>query len=250
MPTVQPQDDLDRIFDHRATRIMSGILGIARAAATGESVIQARARLGKIIDNTRGLTNIIGRRRTWLAHEDLKAHAFAQATRMVQTDVLPDVTFEEAVDAITTRTPEVLPEALQNAPSGVKADYVGQLYNDGGFAISGTTSDETVKRVQKIIADALATGQETPDAVDIIDELLPFARSRSETIFRNNVTGAYADGIYTMMDDPAVSAVIAALRFDSAGDTDVTAICKAFEGTVAPHKHVIWNKRTMPCHHG
>jgi len=226
-----------------APRLVAAVEGLARAhlpEGAGDPAT-ARRTLARVLAETLALSNLFARRRVVLTAERL--------TRFdAGTDLLPSVTFGEAVTQLAARTPTVLFGIPDLAGMSI-ADRVAAVYARGGFTLAKATEQEVVGRVHRLLTDALERGTRRIDTTKAIAEMGDWTLNYANTVYENAVSTAYSAGTFQQMADPDVRRVIGALRFDSIPDSRRTDICQAFDGTVAPADHPIWEERTAPCHH-
>lgn len=152
--------------------------------------------------------------------------------------------FEQAIRAFRRRVPITDPEFRRlTAAERRRAFWVagvaqGRIVQEVFEAIDravrdGTTLDDFKKQAAPALLEAWG-GEDAP---------------RVETVFRTNVMGAYNGGRNEVLRDPVVVEARPYWRFDAVGDSRMSEICEALDGTVRPADDPWWKTHTPPLHH-
>jgi len=233
---VRPAEKELRIIESAKTEWLAQLLGqvaIARITKSGEK--KAERELAQAIAKAMGIADLFGRRRLALeVDKATKGRAFA----------VPKVPFEEAIEDIIKRHPEVAPgwEATQEA------------YLKGGFAIARSSSDKITAHVQGTIAKSMREGLSPSEATRrILDKIregdpeeFTFSRSYAETVYRTNMASAYTRGRIEQAKDPVFRRQIGAWRYVTAGDVDVRDNHQAAHKFVAATEDPVWDDLRPP----
>lgn len=164
------------------------------------------------------------------APEEVRAWA---RTRSPLADGLP---FDEAVDDLISREPRL----------ARSAKLVRKVYSrEHGFALAKSTSLEVTKKIQRLLFDGLARG-EAPERTREKIERLGFSRAYAATVYRTNVSTAYAAGRFAQAFDPDVGAIVAGFRFTTSRDPDVRPNHAVAEGIIAGQDDPIWDWISPP----
>ena len=241
--TLQPAEELNRFLPQAETELSDDIARIVVAVAHGRPTDRAVEQLAKTATRMLGISDLHGRRRVLIRAEEASGSAPGMLARALP---LSFVTFEKAIQDITRRRPEI----LTVRPGQTASEAMGEIYRTGGFSIAKTAERRVIEEVQRTVADIARRGMTTVRGAQVISEMTGWPQTYSTLVVRNNVNTAYTSGIFRQLADPAVERVIAGPMHSAVGDFDTTAICRAFNGTFAPHDHEIWNFRSTPCHHG
>jgi len=196
-----------------------------------------------------------GNFRLWNKRRDLLIFA-AQPSN----NVLPRVTFQEALDDMVSRTPLTLRPAAQRS-----AQAIGKAYSkDRVVAFAKSAEGAVTDRVQKLIAQSIREG--VPEATSIVNGRFrpgagrlismgvkevakatePWAEAYSKMVFRTNMNTAVTAGRFRQVQDPDIRSVIPAFRFDAVGDADTRDNHEAADGLIFRVDNLIWNKIAPP----
>ena len=250
--TKTPADELNALLDREAVRMHGALLGVAEAHIDRVGAQDALDGLAKHIASLLKASDLLGRRRTLLVAASKGADLTIPPSGIPPVKPgapsgpmgggggrIPRVDFPEAMANLELRNPRLL----------AAGESMGALYDQGGFSLAKASEQHVVAKVQDVLARAMATGEDGMTTRKVLAEMGPWTRGYANTVYRNNLSTAYASGIFEQMKDPAVQRVIGALRFDAVGDADTTAICRACDGTIATSEHPVWSGRTPPLHH-
>ena len=179
---------------------------------------RALVRLGDLLASTMGTSDLAGRRRMLLQTDyRKKIHGWqepARAAYQVPTStnpIVPSVPFDEALIDMATRDPRLARSAAE----------VSRIYTrEHGFAMAKSVDVEVTRRVQRYVARFLREGGDPPAVTKQIDELASWGRAYSETVFRTNVSTAYAHGRWQQALDPDLADFVVGMRRDPVGDSD------------------------------
>lgn len=249
---------------HGATKALTeAILDLAIAHALGLSVEKPLEALAVVLGGYMARANLEGRDRlaTWARGHgaDLEGSAVRKprpidewvsilggddggggGTITVTPSPIPDpppdgrvprVAFPEAVRSLEVREPVV----------ARSAEAVVEAYRKGSFALAGAANEAVADRVKQVILTGLTEGV---DAREVVRQVGPWSHAYADTVWRNNLSGAYTAGLQQQAADPAIREVMAGFELRAVGDADTRPTHKAMSGTFAPFDHPIWNLRT------
>lgn len=152
-------------------------------------------------------------------------------------ETLPAVPFEEAVQDVLTRSPRLARGYLE----------VQRLYTtEHAFALAKSVDIEVTKKAQEVVRRALSHGATGAEAEEAIAGLDGWARPYGETVYRTNVTTAYADGRLAQAKDPAVQVIAPCLMYVARHDSNVRPNHLAYDGLVAGPDDPVWRIAKPP----
>ena len=240
---MKPERELE-IMEHARTDWLQGLLDrlalLYIQNADEEQQSEALADLAQAIANANGVADLLGRRRLAL---EINA---AMGKRIFQ---VPAVPFEEAIDDILKRHPEIAPgwEATRDA------------YLDGGFAIARSSQQHVTEHVQRSITSAMRGGMTGQDAVDEILRAIkaqgtddPVAKNwtytggYAETVYRTNIASSYTAGRVEQAKDPVFRRQVAAWEFTTYPGRGVRPNHAAMHGLIAGTDDPIWDTMRPP----
>lgn len=150
---------------------------------------------------------------------------------------LPAVPFEEAVSDVLTRQPRLARGFME----------VQRLYTtEHAFALAKSVDIEVTKKAQEVVRRALAEGSTLAEAEAEVANLGGWARSYGETVYRTNVTTAYAEGRMAQAKDPEIQDIAPCLMYVAHNDSDVRPNHLAYDGMVAGPDDPVWGKAKPP----
>jgi SPP1 gp7 family putative phage head morphogenesis protein len=228
----------------------------ATGGATSRGVDDEIRRLAGVIEDAQIRAEAVGRAETLRAAQRLARQPGAADGAPVgepggalgdpaEWKPIPKVPFTEAVGDVMARHP-VLAQTW---------DAVQDAYNtEHAFALARSTELRVTERVQKAIATSLARGRTGAEAIRSIrgvaaqagQDMKDWTRAYAETVWRTNVTTAYAAGTFAQMADPAVRRAIAALRFTAMMDVDTRENHRAADGLIAAPEDAVWDSISPP----
>jgi SPP1 gp7 family putative phage head morphogenesis protein len=166
---------------------------------------------------------------------DAKRRAARFATQVV--DVVPDVSFDEAIEDLVSREPRL----------AASSEELAKLYStEHVFGAVRSIDENMTSRIQKALADVMQRGGSMDDAVAVFREVAPWSRSYSETVYRTNLSTAYNAGRFEQASDPEVKDAIPALVFESMDDDRTRPNHKAADGLIAAADDPIWKRLHAP----
>ena len=121
-----------------------------------------------------------------------------------------------------------------------------------GFSVAGDLSMKSLERVRSAIDEALSSGTTLADfkkqvrAIVAEQGLSPLGAHHIETVFRQNVLGAYSAGRYRQMRRPEVLARRPLWQYRTAGDDDVRDSHRALDGKVFRADDKVWDEIYPP----
>lgn len=234
----EPIDELATLLARRSESVQTAMLDLARATVKNDNSRGAAfERLRTLMAETMTLSDLLGRRRTILWAEytrrgvSLAARPQVMAAQLIPPTV-PNVPFDEAVEDITSRTPEL----------ARNAEAVSDVYRRHGFAVAYSADRELTARIQKAIADALGTGRTVDQSVAaIMREAEDFTRAYAETVYRTNAASAYTAGrVRQGMESPEINEILPAWEFNAVGDADTRENHQAADGLLAAKDDPVW----------
>jgi len=175
-------------------------------------------------------------------------------------NILPRVTFDEAVEDFVSRTPVTLRRAASRT-----AQAISKLYSEGrvvAFAASAETA--VTERVQALIVQAIKEGIPegafiergrvmpgagrliTMGAKEVSKQTEAWVESYSKMAFRTNLNTAVTAGRFRSVQDQDVKEVIPAFVFDAVGDADTRDNHEAADGLIFRVDNPVWNHIAPP----
>lgn len=201
---ISAQDELEKFLDRRARVFERGLARLARAIVIERSDYEAAlATLAEILRETLILADLHGRKRMLM-----EADAAVRAGRFAVSPIA-NLPFEEAIADLIGREPRL----------AATADEVSRLYNtDHVFGMARSSSLKLTERVQEAINQLLLDGKTTYETEAAIMEAAleashDWTRSYAQTVYRTNLSTAYAQGRLAQARDPAVAEIIPAVEY-------------------------------------
>lgn len=246
-------EDQIKILHHSPEEFVKALNRIIYAQVSGNMYGEELAvkALAELIGETNALANLMGRRRMMLEWEALykKPQPLRDAVLFADTPVIPDVPFDQAVDALLSRP-------VYGGQLELSWQEVSELYQgDNAFALARIASDRITNRVQKYIAQAMTDGTNQDAAIqgvltsfgkNMVKELGNYAEAYAETVYRTNANSAYNEGRMQQAQDPVVAEVIGGFIFDTFLDDVVRPNHKAAHGFIAGTNDPIWQMLQPP----
>lgn len=217
---------------------------------------QARLRIDAIMRQNMGMAELLGARillqqlAAATAPETFGAHRAQLLAFAADYGGVPEVTFQEAIDALVTRMPVTLRDAAERT-----GQRVAQLYGESSnIAFARATSETVTQTAKDYIARAMREGFAEGNAAaglqraiervagDTADWSMAYAR----TVFRTNVNTAVTAGRFRQAQDPDVRAVVPAFRFDAVGDADSRDNHVAADGMILRVDNPEWRRIAPP----
>lgn len=158
----------------------------------------------------------------------------------VVSPAVPSTTFEEAVQSVLARRPE-----LGRAYRAATATYTP----GNAFTMAKAVSEEQLVRVRDAIGAAIRDGATLTEAREAVAGLGDWTTSYAETVYRNAVARAYAEGRLVQARDPDVALVAPAVMFQAVQDADVRPNHAAAHGLVAGPDDPVWATLRPPLGH-
>ena len=248
-------EDQIRILHHSPQEFAKAIMRLLHAKLIGNMFLEEEEtkNLAQLIGETNALANLMGRRRMFLEYEAYRkqnpVQPFKNAVLFMDTPVIPEVPFEQAVDDLLSRP--VYGERLALGWEAVRELYLG----DHAFALARTTDARITNRVQKYIADAMLKGESqevarqgvlTAFGRDMVKDLGNYANAYAETVYRTNANTSYNEGRMQEAKDPVIAEVIGGFMFDTFLDDEVRPNHRAAHGFIAGTNDSIWQKLQPP----
>lgn len=219
----------------------------------------AKERLQEVTTDTMAIGEVLGATLTLKdtaaavsrSGENLRADrshmlAFAET----EQNLIPRVTFEEAVQDMIDRTPATIRVAAER--TGAR---IAELYSSGKVVAFAKAAEESVtKAAQDFIVRALREGIAEREAgrglVMSVEKARrfsePWSESYAKTVFRTNLNTAVTAGKFRQSQDPVVKAIAPAFRYDAVGDADTRPNHNALDGMVLRTDNPAWVKYAPP----
>ena len=263
---IEPNVELEAILARSTPAFERAMLRlsawIGRTIANGQNVYVSTIRrnpdfqtIERVLYQTNLLCDLLGRRRTLLWRD--KALADEKAVKLgaanpgtVIAPEVPPVVFEEAVNAITTRNPEI----------AVGYEAVQRIYQRKGFGLAISTSEKLTQRVQDELSKGLKEGRTYAETAAEMERIAAeeeaitgspvttkeWTKAYSETVYRTNAASSYEAGKWEQVLDPDVSGVIVAMEYETMEDSDVRPEHAKLHGLVAGVNDPVWATHSPP----
>lgn len=244
---MNPQREVEGLFAHATGALDEALQLIIRGRLEPDRAAYeaGMARLADTIRATQTYADFLGRRRVWLEFDSASRGFHYAADDPVETPIVPNVPFEEALYDLVTREPRL----------ASSAEEVARLYSqEHVFALARVADLRLVERIQKYLADAKREGKGEVEAVRTMADLGDFTRAYARVVYRTNLATAYSAGRKAQAAEPVVRELLPAFRFTTARDVDVRRgrpqdngeNHAALEGYLAPTDHGVWASWTPP----
>lgn len=253
------QDIVDRILADTSGRYASPYtaavsrLYVARVVRDPDEIRAARSDLTAATSDTMKVAALVGASRvmqlTKLAGSAEFSHRHP-AVVFAGQDILPRVTFTEAVDAFVERTPVTLRDAAERT-----ALRIAQLYSEGNVAAFVRSAEESVtEEAQAYIArqlrdgnSELSAGRGLVQAVGKVrEETEAWSQAYARMAFRTNANTAVTAGRFAQVQDPDIRSVVPAFRFSAVGDSDTRPSHRDLDGMILAATHRAWGMLAPP----
>ena len=165
-------------------------------------------------------------------------------------NVLPRVTFAEAVEDMVTRSPTTIRNAAERT-----ATNISKLYGEGRVVAFAKSAEQAVTdRVQSLIAEAIANGTEEAavgkmiktTVAQIRKDTADWSEAYARMAFRTNLNTATQAGKWRQGLDPDINSIMPAVQFVTAGDVDVRDNHKAGHKKIMLRTNPRWNDLASP----
>jgi len=229
---------------------------IAEVRNDAPAARMARLKIDAILRLNMGMAELLGARALLqqlaaaTAPETFGAHRAQLLAFAADPGEVPQVTFQEAIEALVTRMPVTLRDAAERT-----GQRVAELYAESSnIAFARATSETDTQEAQNYIARAMRAGFAEGDAAaglaraiervagDTADWSMAYAR----TVFRTNVNTAVTAGRFRQAQDPDVRAVVPAFRFDAVGDGDTRDNHRDADGIILRTDNPEWRRIAPP----
>lgn len=241
MPRIKSaSDELQTFLDNSTLELQKAILRIAASEFKNNSQEKNKAirRLANLIATTEGVADMMGRRRLLIEADSMSGTTpISMQAAEGQNLIIPNVTFQEALDSFAEREPRLVDAAVE----------VADVYNlEHGFTLARAADEKIIHAVQDIITAGLAGNTPIKTIPDLIEAIGPFSRGYADTVFRTNVTSAFTAGRLRMASDPNIAQVIIALQYVAVLDSNVRPNHAAAHGIIATVNDPVWNRLSPP----
>lgn len=239
---MNPHDQLDWLWHRDTSSFDRAAAAIARACVEGDrdALVAAQGKLAGVIGRTRALSAFIaadnGLREIDKAMAATRARSRHDRFVDVPLDASRAPTFWAAIRAILRRRPML----------ARSADAVIDAHAAAGIAFARSAAINITKRVQELLADAVELGFDRPKTVDIMRRMTGWNRAYSETVYRTNLSSAYAEGQHYMASLPEVSDDVAGFIWSAVGDRDTRPNHAAADGVIGGIDDPFWEYMGPP----
>lgn len=211
-----PEDELNTLWQRRATRIVGAMSDLVHAAAHGRSTVDAKTRLARAVGDAMAISDLLGRARLLKEIDAASAglslaerEGVAFTTRIAEN--VPKVPLREAVRDLVSREPRLARTAEQ----------VAELYmRKHAFSIAGVAETAILRRVAGVLSQVAERG-DVARPVDVVARLAGLTRNHAQTVYRTNLTTAYTAGRFAQARDPDMTKVMGAFFRYEINDPDV-----------------------------
>lgn len=256
---------LEDLTGRYARPYVDAINAMLLAEATGDrpALRAARKRFEAVMTETLGTAEVLGA--TIALQAAAKAMPDAGGANLsnrsmnfaddAAQNILPGVTFEEAIEDMVARTPVTIREAAER-----NAQAIAKLYAEGRVVAFAKSAEAAVtKRAQSLISEMLVEGVTEVDAgrrivtsVDAVRQRTgAWSQSYARMVFRTNVNTAATAGRFRQMRDPNLvdrngARLLPAFRFDAVGDGDTRSNHNAADGIILDVTNTAWGTIAPP----
>ena len=239
------EDELGSLLNRQHGTYLSALNRLAVALVQGDLEARAKAMsaLAELVGYSGILSDLIGRRRTLLTSDWVRAHRGKLAASPA-TPLIPNVPAARAIEDLISREPRLAKSAAE----------IAVTYSQHGFAAARSAELSLTKALQGFLERAMREGGTVPSGAKQIAFLgggdeEGFTRSYAETVFRTNLATAYNAGLIEQAKDPDVKEVIPALEYSAVMDVDTRPNHAAANGMIATADDPIWNVMGPPAGH-
>ena len=236
----------------KRTSTISPIQQLAEAIASNEGYSEAMRAVADEITNIGHIANLRGRDKILSSFSSGGVNASAVMTPGMGGDgkgkrrrnrqfagiisAPPQPTYQEAIDAILSRTPQLARTAAQ----------VRAVMANRGIAFAESASASITARIQELLANAIRTGRGRPETTDLIKDLTGWTKGYAENVYRTNTASAYHEGMIAQTRDDDVADLIAGLMFSAVMDSDTRPNHAAAHNFAAPADSNVWEHLRPP----
>ena len=242
-----PEDpELEDLQDRSPALLAQAIQAMVEAVITKQSTKAIQKRIAEIMGDTLTLAHLLGSESIFNHIEDIpeKFAALPPNRPMVVS-----ATFQEAFLDIIDRTPLLADDDGTGRP---RWQIVQDIYLEHGFSAAKAIEESVLGRVREVITSSLLPGEDrtNTEPAKVISELADWSRAYATTVYRTNITTAFAAGRLQQAMDPKTKGIIPALRFvavgGSSGDGDTRPNHAAAHGFVAAPESAVWDDLSPP----
>lgn len=251
---VETEDRHIRLYREAVADMLIGyVLG------DGPGVDAARLRLHDLLVETMGIGELIGAAQVLAQAAGIMAREggaeFAADRRDLlafeaTNNVLPRVSFWQALKAFAERVPVTVRNAAERTAAKIAA-----LYSSGRVVAFVRAAEEAVTtRAKEVIEDAIERGKTEAWAGRLLKENVDEVRKETEAwtegysrmAFRTNLGTAVSAGRFRQVSDPDIASVIPCFRFDAMMDIDTRENHAAAHGLIFSTGNPVWNHIAPP----
>jgi SPP1 gp7 family putative phage head morphogenesis protein len=239
-------------YAHPYTEAISDLF-VAIVRANEPSKLDAFRKLQDITRETMGVAELYGAMSVLQATASLNRANYHRGDPSIlfrDQVIVPRVTFSEAVEDFVRRAPVTLTNAAERT-----ARRIAELYSERNVAAFVRAAEQSVtERAQKFIVDAIRAGVSENTAGRGLSMAVEQVRERSKAwsqaysrmVFRTNANTATTAGRFKQGQDPDVSRVVPAMRYDAVGDSDTRPNHRAADGFMASNRSKSWSIMAPP----
>ncbi len=144
--------------------------------------------------------------------------------------------FGEAVKALVEGNPYLIPAR----------EFVEEVYADKAKMHEVEMRATIQDRVDKLVAKNLQEGRGELSAAKALQASEDWTQGYATTVYRTNVSNAFAAGQWAEADQPGFREVFPAFRYDATRDSDTRPNHGAADGLIAPVDDPIWDQLAPP----
>jgi hypothetical protein len=247
---LSSQDELERMLvrstSEFARRVQAIAFEQAKPIPSSEKLASAIEDLGRLIGGTRAVAWMLGRRRVLLEADRMKRlnhPALAAMAYAADQTLIPRVDPDEAIADMIERDPRLA--------KGYRA-VQDLLSRERAFALAKSESLIITERVQAEMRRFLKEGVLHPEAEDLIASIGSWSQAYASTVFRTNMTSAYASGRFREAMSEEMQGFIVGLERMEVMDTETRERPGhwAAHGLTASPQDPIWSRLSIPGGYG
>jgi len=255
MQKMKSQTELEILQNKSSEPIADLLVKIAVARVSGDTLAENEAtnELELLLRKNQGIADLLGRKRTILEVTGAKPQQFAEEEVSNAFNYSLDKAFDVSFNEAST---SILDYQLFN-------QFGPKFYNDTIADVNKTYSENAMPRhrafgvldakqeafdkVNSILRDSIEFGTPKDKAIKKIkQEMIPFAKSQAETIYRTQTAKAYSAGRWRQIENPAVRTLVGAIQFNTVGDRNTRPEHAKINGFIGAKNDPIWEWITPP----